>query len=199
MAISTKTRIFNMALHELGISSPIVNSEQQNDTRAVILNNYYEAAKDEVLKAYDWNFAEKYRVLTPVEEEILHPKYMYAYDYPNDCLNARSLYSQCGDTLTKEFKISASEKGSKIILANISPAVLRYTRRVDNETLFDSEFSTALAMYLAGLTGQALTGSQQKAVDALKKYWDKMRLAHIINVSEGQEIDDNDKTYLDER
>ena len=199
MAISTKTRIFNMALHELGISAPVVNSEQQDDTRAVILNNYYEAAKDEVLKSYDWNFAEKYRVLTPSDEEILNPKYIYAYDYPNDCLNARDVYNRKNDILTKEFKVSATEKGTKIILCNIPAAVLRYTRRVDNETLFDTEFSTAVAMYLAGLTGNALTGSQQKADDALKKYWDKIRLAHITNVSEGQEIDDDDTTYLDAR
>ena len=39
MAIS-KTRIFNMALNELGISAPIANADAQDDTRAIILNNH---------------------------------------------------------------------------------------------------------------------------------------------------------------
>lgn len=196
---STKTRIFNMALHELGITAPIVNSEQQDDTRAIVLNNYYEDARDEVLKAFDWNFAEKYREITPLPQKSLHPKYLYVYDYPNDCINARSIYDADFAGLSKEFKVSSDENGKKVILTNVYPAVLRYTRRVTNETFFDSEFSMSLALYLASLTGQGLTGSQQKANDALNKYWDKIRLAHVTNVSEGQEVDDDDKTFLDER
>lgn len=188
-----------MALHELGITAPIVNSEQQDDTRAIILNNYYEDARDEVLKAFDWNFAEKYRQITPIPIESPFPKYSYVYDYPNDCLNARALYDADFAGLSKEFKVSADESGKKIILANVYPAVLRYTRRISNEIFFDPEYSMALALYLAGLTGQGLTGSQQKADDAIKKYWDKIRLARITNASEGQEVDDDDKTYLDER
>ena len=198
MAIS-KTKIFNMALNELGVSAPIANADAQDDTRAIILRNFFETSRDEVLKAFDWNFAEKYRVLTPTSDECLDPRYQYVYDYPNDCLNAREVFAQGGNGDRLKFKPSSNTSGRKVILATISPIVLRYTRRIDNETFFDSEFAAALALYLAGQTGKTITGSQQKADDALKKYWDKVRLSRISNASEGQEVNEDNTTYIDAR
>lgn len=199
MTTISKTRIFNMALNELGVSAPIANADAQDDTRAIIMRNFYETARDEVLKSFDWNFAEKYRVLTPTTDECLNPNYSYVYDYPNDCVNAREVFEKGGDGAKKKFKPSANSQGQKVLLTNFAPVVLRYTRRVEQENFFDEEFANALAMYLAGLTGKAITGSQEKANDALKKYWDKVRLGQLSNASEGQEVDADDSTYLDAR
>ena len=128
-----------MAINELGISAPISNADAQDDTRAIILRNYYETARNEVLKSFDWNFAETYRILTPNGEESLDPRFQYVYDYPNDCLNARELLQQNGDNKKKKFKPSSNLKGQKVLLANVSPAILRYTRRVEQEAFFDDE------------------------------------------------------------
>ena len=207
MTIS-ETKIFNMALNELGVSAPIANAEAQNDTRAIILRNFYETARDEVLKSFDWNFAEKYRILTPTADECLDPRFKYVYDCPNDCICAREIFEKADENttnaasaselgLSKKFKVSANEAGQKVLLTNISPVVLRYTRRVDVENFFDPEYAAALALYLAGLTGKAITGSQEKANEALKKYWDKVRLGTIANAAEGQEADEDNSTYLD--
>lgn len=198
MAIS-KTKIFNMALNELGVSAPIANADAQDDTRAIILRNFYEVSRDEVLKAFDWNFAERYRVLTPTADECYDPRFQYVYDYPNDCLNAREVFEQGGKGNRLKFKPSSNAIGRKVIFATASPIVLRYTRRVENETFFDAEYAAALALYLAGQTGKTITGSQQKADDALKKYWDKVRLGRIANASEGQEFDEDNTTYIDAR
>lgn len=198
MAIS-KTKIFNMALHELGVAAPISNADSQDDTRAIILRNFYETSRDEVLKAFDWNFAESYRVLSPVQEECLDPRFQYVYDYPNDCLSAREVFAQGGNGDRLKFKPSSNALGRKILMATVSPIVLRYTRRVDNETFFDPEYAVTLALYLAGQTGKTITGSQQKADDSMKRYWDKIRLSKIANASEGQEVDEDNSTYLDAR
>lgn len=205
----SKTRIFNMALNELGVSAPIANADAQNDNRAIILRNFYEIARDEVLKAFDWNFAEKYRILTPTTDECLDPRFRYIYDYPNDCLCAREVFEKSeiaefktipsGIGLKKQFKLSSNEDGQKVILANVSPAILRYTRKVEKETYFDAEYTATLSLYLAGLTGKAITGSQEKADAALKKYWDKQRLGTIANAAEGQEVDEDNSTFLDVR
>lgn len=198
MAIS-KTRIFNMALHELGVSAPISNADTQDDTRAIILRNFYDNARDEVLKAFDWNFAEKFRNLTPTTDECLDPRFQYVYDLPNDCLCAREVYIKNGDGKKKKFKISANEDGLKVILTNHKGIILKYTRRITNEAFFDAEFANALALYLASLAGQTITGSAEKVNNALKKYYDKIRLAQISNAQEGQEVDSDDTTYLDAR
>lgn len=188
-----------MALNELGVSAPIANADAQDDTRAIILNNFYQSARDEVLKAFDWNFAEKFRVLTPTNEECLDPRYKFVYDYPNDCISAREIFEQGGQGTKLKFKPSANSNGQKVLLTNVKPVVLRYTRRVEQESFFDCEFANTLALYLASLTGKAITGSQQKADEAYKRYWDKFRFSKISNVTEGQEIDADNTTYLDAR
>ena len=198
MTIS-KTTIFNMALNELGVSAPITNATAQDDTRAIILNNFYETARDEVLKAFDWNFAEKYRVLSRTKDECLDPRFKYTYDFPKDCLSARELFVIEGDGKRKKFRLSANEKGQKVILTEHEDVVLRYTRKVENETLFDAEFAMSLALYLASLAGNCITGSEQKAINALKKYNERVKLGQATNASEGQEKDEDDSTYLDAR
>jgi len=198
MAIS-KTKIFNMALNELGVTAPIANADAQDDTRAIILRNFYENSRDEVLKSFDWNFAEKYRTLTPTSDECLDPRFQFVYDCPNDCVAAREVFEAGGNGDRKKFKPSSNEAGQKILLTTISPIVLRYTRRVEIENFFAPEFATALALYLAGQAGKAITGSQQKADDAMRRYWDKVRLGQAANASEGQEVDEDKTTYLDAR
>ena len=198
MTIS-KTKIFNMALNELGVSAPIANADAQDDSRAIILRNFFETARDEVLKCFDWSFAEKYRTLTPTTDECPDPRFFYVYDVPNDCLCAREVYEKGGDGTKRKFRVSANSEGKKIILANVSDVVLRYTRRVDNESFFDSEYAMTLALYLAALTGQTITGNAERANNALKKYWDKVRYGQISSAQEGQELDTDNSTYLDAR
>ena len=188
-----------MALNELGVSAPIENANMQSDNRAIVLNNFYEVARDEVLKAFDWNFAEKYRVLTPRKDECLDPRYQYVYDFPNDCLSAREVYVYEGDKKKKKFRISANEAGDKVILVEHDKIILRYTRKVEKENFFDSEFIMSLALYLAALAGNTITGSEQKALNALRKYNERVKMGQVTNASEGQEKDEDDSTYLDAR
>ncbi len=197
--MTSKTDIFNMALMELGITSPITDATINSDNKAIILNTFWENARDEVLKAFDWNFAEKFKNLSLLDETEFDPRFLFCFDYPQDCLNAREIIPVDGDKLKKKFKISAGQNGNKIILTNINPAVLKYTRKITTESYFSSEFCATLALYLAALAGKALTGSEQKANNALKKYWDRMKLAEISNASEGEEVDEDKSTYLDAR
>lgn len=188
-----------MALKELGVSAPISNADAQDDTRAIILRDFYDTARDEVLKAFDWNFAENYRVLTPTTDVCLDPRYNFVYDYPNDCISAREIFEQGGGGKKLQFKPSANSQGQKVILTKVSPVILRYTRRIEKENYFDPEFANTLALYLASVSGKAITGSQQKADEAYKKFWDKIRMAKISNAAEGQEVDADSSTYLDAR
>ena len=198
MTIS-KTTIFNMALNELGVSAPITNADAQDDSRAIILNNFYEIARDEVLKAFDWNFAEKYRVLTRTKDTCLDPRFNYVYDCPADCLSAREIYLVNGDDKKKKFRMSANEQGKKVILTEHEDVILRYTRQIEKEVYFDAEYAMSLALYLAGLTGNSITGSEQKALNALRKYNERVKLGQVTNATEGQEKDEDDSTYLDAR
>lgn len=197
--MDSRTLISNRVLIHLGISGNIQDYKEESREATIIRNNY-DIARDYVLKDFDWGFASCYKELSLASktEENSITGYLYEYHYPDNCISARSLY-QKGDKVEKEFKTASNENGLPIILTNISPAVLRYTRRVENEVLFPAEFEMALSLYLAYLCAETLTGSSQKADRMLQKYDYTKRRSQKLNADEGRADDENNSTYLDER
>ena len=193
----SKAQIFNISLNILGISNPLENANI-NDNRAILLNNYYELARDYVLKDFDWNFASTFKELSLKGSHSLYANYNYVYDYPNDCICARDLFFKDSTELQK-FTISSLDSGDKVILTNSENAVLRYTRRVEKEVYYSCEFAMALAYYLASLTANVISGSLQKGELAYEKYLKILKHAKVLNASEGAENLYSDDTYLDSR
>lgn len=196
--VYAKVGIFNMALNHLSITAPISKKSMDKDSRAIILDNFYEPARDEVLKAFDWGFANTYRDLTLSTENSPNPEFPYVYDCPNDCIAARALI----DTVKGEerkFEVFANSLGEKSILARIERARLRYTRRIEKEFFYEPEFVIALSYYLAALAGETLTGQQKKADSCMQKYEWKLSKAKQLNAQEGAAEDEDNSQYYDVR
>ena len=194
---TSKAQIFNIALNILGVSTPLENPNS-NDSRAILLNNYYDLARDYVLKDFDWNFASTYKELAlhNVDCEIMN--YKYAFNYPNDCICARDLFLK-GTLSQQKFCVSSLDNGMSVILCDCEAAILRYTKRIDKEVFFAPEFSMALAYYLASLTSNVIVGSLQKGEMAWQKYLKILSHAKVLNAYEnGENIYDED-TYLKAR
>ncbi len=179
----TKAKIFNIALKNLRVSVTIHNANQ-NDKNTIILNEYYDSAKEQVLKDFDWNFANSYRELSLTGNIPMNPKFLYEYDYPNDCVFTREIISYNTDE-NIEFEVAANSNGQKVINTNVTPAVLRYTKLIDNETFFSTEFTMALCWYLAFLSAPAITGNRSIQGDCLNVYTSILAKAKSINASEG--------------
>lgn len=187
-----------MALNHLGITAPIAANSFDKDSRAIILNNFYETARDEVLKAFDWGFANTFKDLTLTTDTSPDPRLSYVYDCPNDCISARAII----DTVKgeeKEFVVYSNSLGEKTLLANIDCARLRYTKRVEKEDLFEPEFVMALTYYLAALTGETITGQQKRADSCMQKYEYKLVKAKQFNAQEGAADDEDNSQYYDVR
>lgn len=194
----SKVSIFNMALNHLSITAPISTNSMNTDSKAIILNNFYETARDEVLKAFDWGFANAYKDLTLSTEKSPNPKFPYVYDCPNDCIAARAIIDSVkGDE--KKFQIITNSIGEKSFLAEIEYAKLRYTRRVEKEVLFEPEFAITLSYYLAALAGETITGQQKKADSCMQKYEWKLNKAKQLNAQEGAAEDEDNSQYFDVR
>ena len=193
----SKAQIFNIALNILGISTPLENPNG-SDNRAILLNNYYELARDYVLKDFDWNFASAFKELSLCENQFQFSKYKYSYNYPNDCICARDIF-QKGSYAQEKFLISSDMDGNIVILTDVESAVLRYTRRVEKEIYFSCEFSMALSYYLASLTAGVLVGSFQKGEYAFEKYSKILSHAKVLNAYECGENIDKTESYLDSR
>lgn len=194
----TREKIYNITLSNLAITTP-VQLTNENDPRTIILNNYYETARDTVLEAHDWGFATKYENLSvPVNESTYtqNPNYEYAFKCPNDCISPRAIICE-DDNKEKEFKPAVNSAGELLILTNINPCLLRYTRRVENEALFTAPFVTALGFYLAYLTAQGLLGSANKKNTNLQDYNISIRSAIVTDARKYQNHDQDDSVYTD--
>ena len=193
----TKSKIFNITLKNLRVSVGIQNSNQ-SDKNTVILNEFYDSAKEQVLKDFDWNFANSYRELALTGNIPQNPKFLYEYDYPNDCLFAREIIPYVNKDIV-EFEVASNVTGQKVINTNITPAVLRYTKSVNNETFFSTEFVMALCWYLAFLAAPAITGNRSIQSDCLSVYTSILAKAKTINASEGYLKNDDSCSWLDIR
>ena len=193
----SKAQIFNISLNILGVSMPLENANS-TDNRAILLNNYYELARDYVLKDFDWNFASSFKELTLCEKQNDLTKYKFCYDYPNDCVCARDVF-QKGSFTQQKFAISSLADGSTVILTDIEKPILRYTKRVEKEVFFSCEFAMALAYYLASLTANVIVGSIQKGEIAWEKYTKILSHAKVLNAYENGENLYEENTYIDSR
>jgi hypothetical protein len=196
MAFS-KVKILNIALCNLGISAPIQNSYEESPT-AILMNNYYDLARDTVLEAHDWSFANATVELSVSALESDNPNYFYAYHFPNDCVAPRAIIDNLSKK-EKKFESAIDSKGGKIILTNCTPCTLRYTKRVTNETLFTAAFVNALAFYLAYLSAQVVTGSANKKNTNLQDYQVAIRQAIVTDARKTETQDEDDKDFTDFR
>ena len=193
----TKAKIFNMTLKNLRVSVSIQNSNQ-TDKNTLILNEFYDVAREQVLKDFDWNFANSYRELSLTGNIPQNPKFLYEYDYPNDCVFAREIIPYVSSDLV-EFEIASNFTGQKVINTNQTPAILRYTKSVDNETFFSTEFVMALSWYLSFLAAAAITGNRAIQSDCMNVYTHILAKSKTMNASEGYIQNDNGCSWLDAR
>ena len=193
----TKAKIFNMTLKNLRVSVSIQNSNQ-TDKNTIILNEFYDVAREQVLKDFDWNFANSYRELSLTGNIPQNPKFLYEYDYPNDCVFAREIIPYVSSDLV-EFEIASNVTGQKVINTNQTPAILRYTKSVDNETFFSTEFVMALSWYLSFLAAPAITGNRAIQNDCMNVYTHILAKSKAMNASEGYIKNDSGCSWLDAR
>lgn len=193
----TKAKIFNIALKNLRVSISIQNANQ-TDKNTIILNEFYDSAKEQVLKDFDWNFANSYRELTLTGNIPQNPKFLYEYDYPNDCLFAREIIPYVNNEIV-EFEIASNSSGNKVINTNITPAILRYTKLVNNENFFSTEFVMALCWYLAFLSAPSICGNRSIQSDCLSIYTSMLAKAKALNASEGYTKSVESCNWFDER
>ena len=196
----TQEAIYNLALNHLGVSAIVQNTADKNP-RVTVLNNFYSLAKEETAKAFDWNFLNRVAELTPSSEKCPDPRFVYAYDYPNDCISARYILLENNEKY-KKFDVTTDSKGNKIIVCNQSPAYLVYTRLLNvavPETFFTAEYVSALSWYLAFLCAIPIVGNAQTEQKCYQGYQMAIARAKAMNATESINEDQDDSTYLDSR
>lgn len=143
----TKSKIFKMCLSNLCL-------ENVNLKNFIwILSENYDIALEQALKCNDWDFARRYVELSLTGNISTNPNFLYEYEYPNDCLFAREIL-RLDDNVDANFEITLNYQGKKVINTNITPAVLRYTKFVNDESYFNSEFVLKVVKHLSDIAFQ---------------------------------------------
>jgi hypothetical protein len=172
MATVSAVRIGNLALSKIGDRGRI-ESLDENSTQAQEISLWYDFAREEVLKAYNWSFARKRLTLAPHAEDPPAGLWGFRYQYPPDCVSMRRLVNPFGRQADREpYNIeSGNDEGAvtQTILTNLGCAVGLYTENVADPTRFSPYFiqchSTLLAHYIAfALTGKTQIAEQMGAL-----------------------------------
>lgn len=165
--------ICNMALGHLG-ARPITQIDEASQ-EARYSKIFWDITRDEVLRSYPWNFAETRRLLAAVTLPTLLSHRTYAYVYPTDCLSIRKLTTQ-GDAAQTAYDydvVSDSSVGGsprKLIVTDLEEAMLVYTAKIEDTTLWDASFVASLALALAAKLAVPITKNPKMAEIMLIKF-----------------------------
>lgn len=179
--MASKSDICNLALSNIGISQWIANVDSDRSNEAIICNRWFDITVEFALRDYDWNFARR-RVALALLTNAPPSGWDYTYAYPTDCLTVRRIQQSGMRKVTiasrVEFEV-AGETGedfdTRVIYANEREAVLVYTKKILDPSLFDPHFVLALAYMLAANIASPL---------AVKPaYVDQMRQAYLGMIS----------------
>jgi hypothetical protein len=174
--MTTSTDVVNRALQMLGSRTNISSlAEQSNE--AFQANLVYSIVTDWAFACTNWNFARKIATLTqtavitpPVAPgtwltNLPQPPWLYQYSLPTDFIRAVYLTNMDANT-------SANFNGEpqRYVLnvnglqTNATPAILVYTSRISDPTLWPALFERFAVASLANALAFQLSGSEEVAV-----------------------------------
>ncbi|BCS54781.1 hypothetical protein [Geobacter sp. SVR] len=171
--------ICNRALSRIGVTTKIPSLDVRTK-EAIELNAVFEDVRDAVLAAAHWPFARKIIALQKTGEAPF--RWLYRYEYPNDCVAIRFLYPPISGGRDAEgfrlalqenpikYEIGLDENNAQTICTDTDLAVIEYTARVKNPRQFDAKFSSALAWALAAEVALPLAKTLDHSRNALAMY-----------------------------
>jgi hypothetical protein len=201
--------IANLSLSRIGISTKI-DSLTQRTKEAIELNNIFEEVRDRVLAAAPWPFARKIVTLQMTGSDPL--KWLYRYEYPNDCLATRMLIPPRPSALSaasfrsylKQVKfpfelLVDGDSNDLTICTDLELASLEYTMRVTNPLRFDALFGSTFAWLLAAEVALPLAKGIDYANNAGKQYENAIAVATAKAYNEETPEDPPDSEFVRER
>lgn len=179
--------ICNLALGNLGDDATVASLDPpEGSAQADHCARFYPLARDLMLDAHRWGFSTR-RASLALLSAAPPSAWLYAYALPGDALNLISVLApdapddnsaampvfstygcapinQPGIYTPQPFVTETAADGTPVLYTNQANAVLRYTARVTDPSLFPPTFVQGLAMRLASM----LAGPVLKGDDGIK-------------------------------
>lgn len=158
MSFNSKLDIWNLALGNLGVLVEVANvNEDSAEARAC--RRFYDVMIAELQRDFCWPFLTKLAALQLVSQNPT-TEWQYAYQYPNDCADARRIPSGIRNDNRQSrvpYKIYNSATG-KLIYCDIPSASLEYTLKIESVARFDPDFVIAAGYRLSAYIAASVTG-----------------------------------------
>lgn len=164
MAISSEVQVYNLALNAVGERSNISSPTEQSRA-AEVCRLWYSPVRDQILAAAPWPEATKiaYPTLLATADDDdawleTEPRTGYAYVYamPSDALRPRYMSDFSRFLMT-------NYAGQRALHSNAADAILAYTSRLENISLWDAELQMAIVYGLAANICMPLSGKPSRA------------------------------------
>jgi hypothetical protein len=129
-----------------------------------------------------------------------YSKWPYAFGQPLDCLKTQDVHDDAGNSYA--YEKAAYYNGpveSNIILTGIDVAFLRYTAKITNPELFDSQFIEAFALLLAKELAWPITKSHATEQTMFQKYQLAIPKAQTADAGEQEVSVVTEDPYIDAR
>ncbi len=179
----------NRALYSIGVENPITSLDE-GSAESTILNACYEQVRDSLLRAFPWGFALRIATLEEPSDET-HPSWDYVYTYPSNCLRVTRLLTETSSSSVDEdddssiivsetlaerlrssnpirFEIGATASGRRVY-TDLEDAYAEYIYQETDPLMWDALFCEAFIAQLASEVCLALSGSDGKYADAVRR------------------------------
>lgn len=169
--MASQVGIANLALGHIG-EPPITNFDE-GTVAATTVSVFFGQTVDETLRDHPWNFAVKRQQLARLGSAPAFG-WLYQYQLPSDFL--RSLQ-------VNENKTPHQIEG-RVIVTDNTLCQLRYISRVEDTTIFDPMFVSALAARLAYNISMPITQSEAIKAQMWQLYLQKISMARDVDAQE---------------
>lgn len=151
---STETEAANAALRVIGVEA-IADVGSGTSKAARECRAAFGDARDETLRAKEWNFAAAWATPALSATPALG-RLKKAYPLPADCVRVRSVDGLSTDDWAVE-TIAVAGVDTTVLVTNAEAPLVGYTRRILNVALWDAEFLAAFANRLAAKVAPPLS------------------------------------------
>ena len=190
--VQSQIRISNMALAALGLPGSI-ESLTETTKQAKVAGLWYDFARKAVLEDYEWPFAIK-RDSTSKTSLPSTSRWKYSYVWPSTCLKVLGIERE-----DDESEVIYEDEG-RAIYTDKDNARIIYINDESTATKFTTEFTEAVALFMAYKMSIAFSGSLEAAQTAYATYTSMMdKMKGVVRNEQGQVVRENkrDREVLD--
>jgi len=156
--MASVVEICNLALSLIGADN--INSLSEATPQARACAQFYEMTRDGLLVSFPWHFATHQRALAEITNER-KDLWAHAYIRPLDALKIISLRPGGDKTSLNGDVLFAYHAQGGVIYTDVKDALLLYTARLEDSSLFPPLFVNALACQLSGWLAMPITRSHE--------------------------------------